>query len=113
MRGALGFEQNCLKPRAPLFNLVSLSTCTARKGQTHERISLVRLSDFWRLMDDEFGEGYSRSLASSLVLAEVGGVSAEEALSKGTPPKAVWQAICTMQDVPPERQLGRDIPPKD
>ncbi|PQZ92839.1 histidine kinase [Arthrobacter sp. MYb227] len=73
----------------------------------------MRLSDFWRLMDDEFGEGYSRSLASSLVLAEVGGVSAEEALSKGTPPKAVWQAICTMQDVPPERQLGRDIPPKD
>lgn len=92
---------------------MSLGTGRPCNERTHERISLVRLSDFWRLMDDEFGEGYSRTLASSLVLAEVGGVSAEEALRRGTSPKAVWQAICTMQDVPVERQLGRDIPVKD
>ena len=73
----------------------------------------VRMSDFWRLMDDEFGEGYSRMLASSLVLAEVGGVTAEAALNRGTPPKAVWLAICNMQDVPPERRLGKDIAPKE
>ncbi|MGL3807949.1 DUF3046 domain-containing protein [Paeniglutamicibacter sp. R2-26] len=73
----------------------------------------MRLSDFWRLMDDEFGEGYSRVLASSLVLAEVGGVTAEDALSRGTPPKAVWLAVCNMQDVPPERRLGKDIVPKE
>ena len=73
----------------------------------------VRLSDFWRLMDDEFGAGYSRTLATSLVLAEVGGVTAAEALDKGAAPKMVWQAICKMQDVPPERWLGRDIAPKE
>ncbi|MGB9036334.1 histidine kinase [Arthrobacter sp. UCD-GKA] len=73
----------------------------------------MRLSDFWRLMDDEFGAGYSRTLATSLVLAEVGGVTAAEALGKGVAPKKVWQAMCKMQDVPPERWLGRDIAPKE
>ena len=64
-------------------------------------------------MDDEFGVGYSRTLASSLVLAEVGGVTADEALAKGVAPRDVWLAICNMQDVPPERRLGKDIPPKE
>lgn len=71
------------------------------------------MSDFWRLMDDEFGAGYSRTLAASLVLAEVGGFTASEALAKGMAPKKVWQAMCKMQDVPPERWLGRDMAPKD
>lgn len=71
------------------------------------------MSNFWRLMDDEFGAGYSRTLASSLVLAEVGGVTADEALAKGVAPREVWLAICNMQDVPPERRLGKDIPPKE
>lgn len=64
-------------------------------------------------MDDEFGAGYSRTLASSLVLAEVGGVTADEALAKGVAPRDVWLAICNMQDVPPERRLGKDFPPKE
>lgn len=77
------------------------------------RIANVRLSDFWRLMDDEFGAGYSRTLASSLVLSAVGGISAQEALARGVPPREVWLAVCEMQDVPPERRLGRDQPPKE
>ena len=76
-------------------------------------IAKVRLSDFWRLMDDEFGAGYSRTLATTLVLAEVGGLTAAEALNTGVPPKMVWRAMCKMQDVPAERWLGRDIAVKD
>jgi hypothetical protein len=72
----------------------------------------VRISDFWRLMDDEFGAGYSRVLSSSLVLAGVGGRTADQALSAGVPPKQVWLALCEVQDVPPERRLGRDIKPR-
>ena len=34
-------------------------------------------------MDDEFGAGYSRVLSSSLVLAGVGGRTADQALSAG------------------------------
>ena len=72
----------------------------------------MRISDFWRLMDDEFGAGYSRVLSSSLVLAGVGGRTADQALSAGVPPKQVWLALCEVQDVPPERRLGRDVKPR-
>ncbi|GAB3562947.1 DUF3046 domain-containing protein [Arthrobacter alkaliphilus] len=74
---------------------------------------MVRISDFWRLMDDEFGAGYSRVLSSSLVLAGVGGRTADEALAAGYNPRDVWLALCDVQDVPPERRLGRDIKPSD
>ncbi|MCB5293610.1 DUF3046 domain-containing protein [Arthrobacter sp. SO3] len=72
----------------------------------------MRISDFWRLMDDEFGAGYSRVLSSSLVLAGVGGRTAEQALNAGVPPRQVWLALCEVQDVPPERRLGRDVKPR-
>ncbi|MFH5880628.1 DUF3046 domain-containing protein [Arthrobacter sp. NA-172] len=73
----------------------------------------MRISDFWRLMDDEFGAGYSRVLSSSLVLAGVGGRTANDALTAGYSPREVWLALCEVQDVPPERRLGRDIKPSD
>ena len=69
----------------------------------------MRISEFWRLMDDEFGAGYSRVLSSSLVLGAVGGRTADQALAAGVSPRAVWLAICELQDVPQERRLGRDI----
>ncbi|UZX02575.1 DUF3046 domain-containing protein [Arthrobacter sp. CDRTa11] len=71
----------------------------------------MRISDYWRLMDDEFGAGYSRVLSSTLVLAGVGGRTADQALAAGISPRTVWLAICDVQDVPPERRLGRDIKP--
>ncbi|BCW70413.1 hypothetical protein NicSoilB8_14570 [Arthrobacter sp. NicSoilB8] len=64
-------------------------------------------------MDDEFGAGYSRVLSSSLVLAGVGGRTADQALSAGIPPRQVWLAMCDVQDVPPDRRLGRDVKPRD
>ncbi|MGW9413476.1 DUF3046 domain-containing protein [Arthrobacter cupressi] len=73
----------------------------------------MRISDFWRLMDDEFGSGYARVLAGSLVLAEVGGRTADQALAAGVEPRKVWLAVCDVQDVPEERRLGRDIKIKD
>jgi hypothetical protein len=63
-------------------------------------------------MDDEFGAGYSRVLSSTLVLAGVGGRTADQALNAGVPPRQVWLALCDVQDVPPERRLGRDIKPR-
>jgi hypothetical protein len=64
-------------------------------------------------MDDEFGSGYSRVLADSLVLAGVGGRTARQALAAGIDPRTVWLAVCDVQDVPEERRLGRDIKIKD
>ncbi|MCO4252826.1 DUF3046 domain-containing protein [Pseudarthrobacter raffinosi] len=71
----------------------------------------MRISDYWRLMDDEFGAGYSRVLSSTLVLAGAGGRTADQALAAGMNPRQVWLAICDVQDVPPERRLGRDVKP--
>ena len=64
-------------------------------------------------MEDEFGRGYARVLAGSLVLAGVGGRTAEQALAGGVEPRKVWLAVCEVQDVPEERRLGRDIKIKD
>jgi hypothetical protein len=68
------------------------------------------VSDFWRLMDEEFGAAYSRSLAADLVLSALGGQTAQEALRAGVDARSVWLAVCEMQEVPAERRLGRDIP---
>ncbi|KNH17104.1 histidine kinase [Arthrobacter sp. ZBG10] len=71
----------------------------------------MRISDYWRLMDDEFGAGYSRVLGNTLVLAGVGGRTAQQALAAGVEPRKVWLAMCDVQDVPADRRLGRDIKP--
>jgi Protein of unknown function (DUF3046) len=73
----------------------------------------MRISDYWRLMDDEFGAGYSRVLSNTLVLAGVGGRTADQALAAGVSPRDVWLAVCDVQDVPAERRLGRDVKPRD
>jgi hypothetical protein len=72
----------------------------------------MRSSDFWRLMDDEFGERYSRTLARDLVVDQLGDRTAAEALDAGLDPKAVWEAVCRAQDVPRERWLGQDVKPR-
>lgn len=72
----------------------------------------VRLSQFWQLMDDEFGPGYARVLADRQALAGVGGRTASEALSEGVGPRAVWQAMCDVMDVPQSRRLGVDHRPR-
>ncbi|WP_026549899.1 DUF3046 domain-containing protein [Arthrobacter sp. Br18] len=72
----------------------------------------MRLSDFWRRMNDEFGDTYSRTLAADLVLDELGDRTALDALSAGIDPRRVWGAVCDAQDVPLQRRLGRDVAPR-
>ncbi|WP_125611164.1 DUF3046 domain-containing protein [Specibacter cremeus] len=72
----------------------------------------MRVSDFWRLMDDEFGSGYAHVLARELVLRGVGGHTAEAALRAGYDPREVWLEVCEVQDVPQSRRLGRDVAPR-
>ena len=68
----------------------------------------MRLSDFWRLMDDEFGPAYARSLARDHVLGALGNRTALEALESGVKPREAWLALCADMDVPPERRLGKE-----
>lgn len=72
----------------------------------------MRISDFWRLMDDEFGPAYSRSLAATLHLADLGDRTPADALRAGIDPRAVWLSVCAMQEIPEDRRLGRDVKPR-
>jgi hypothetical protein len=57
-------------------------------------------------MADEFGEAYGRVLARDVVLAAVGGITAEQAIAAGVPPRQIWLALCDLQDVPMNRRYG-------
>lgn len=63
-------------------------------------------------MRDEFGAGYAASLARDLVVGELSGRTADDALAAGVPPKEVWRAVCEAVGVPLERRLGRDRLPR-
>ena len=60
----------------------------------------MRLSEFWRRMDQRFGARYAASVAQDLVIAGLGGRTVVQALSAGLPPKQVWTAVCEAVDVP-------------
>jgi hypothetical protein len=66
----------------------------------------VRLSEFRLAVSDEFGEAYGRVLTNDLVLGDVGGQTAEQAIKAGVDPRAIWLALCDASDVPAERRYG-------
>jgi hypothetical protein len=68
------------------------------------------MSEFWDLVDTEFGRSSSRTLVRDHVLTELGNRTAEQALSDGVPPRDVWVALCDDLDVPPERRFGAERP---
>jgi hypothetical protein len=67
----------------------------------------VRLSEFRAAVEDEFGGSYGRTLTHDLVLTELGGVTADQAIKSGHQPREVWFALCRASDVPAERWHGR------
>ena len=66
----------------------------------------MRLSHFWSLMNDEFGETYASSLAQHHVLGVLGDRTVAQALDDGESPRRVWLALCDAMDVPESRRLG-------
>jgi hypothetical protein len=71
----------------------------------------VRLSQFWTLIDEEFGPAQGRALVRDHVLASLGQRTAAQAMEAGEPLRQVWLALCEDLDVPPERRLGPDDDP--
>ena len=67
----------------------------------------MRLSEFWVLADEVFGQAYSRTVAADLVLGALGGRTVDAALAAGVPPREVWVALCDAMDVPEERRWGQ------
>lgn len=59
----------------------------------------MRLTEFWRRMDERFGVAYSRSIAADYRLPVLGS-TVEEALRAGIEAKDVWRAVCAEFDMP-------------
>jgi hypothetical protein len=76
----------------------------------------MRVSEFRRAVEQEFGSRYGATLVRDLVLGglaggdasaeDAGGLTGEQALAAGVPAREVWLALCREMDVPPERRHG-------
>lgn len=60
----------------------------------------MRRSEFTALADHVFGPTLARVYTRELVLEDLGGLTAEEALEHGRPVRAVWTALCDAMEVP-------------
>ena len=56
--------------------------------------------EFWRRMDEHFGATYARSWAHDQHLAELGGLSVEQALAGDWETRDVWRAVWTHEGMP-------------
>ncbi|MEJ5919668.1 MULTISPECIES: DUF3046 domain-containing protein [unclassified Corynebacterium] len=67
----------------------------------------MRLAEFHRLVEAEFGDPQGAWLLDSHVLSELGATPAE-LLESGTEPREIWWALCRDHDIPEDRWLGPD-----
>ena len=70
----------------------------------------MRSTEFWELVDTEFGRAHGRTLARDLVLFQWGNRTAEQAIADGEPVREVWVALCEAMDVPEDRRWGQEKP---
>lgn len=64
------------------------------------------MSEFWTLLDGEFGPGRGRALVRDHVVGALGHRTPQQALDAGEDPRTVWFALCDDLDVPAERRWG-------
>lgn len=69
----------------------------------------MRLSEFHRAIEHEFGTAYGGQLVRELVLIELNGRTPEQALAAGVPARDVWYALCAAMDVPEARRHGAGL----
>jgi hypothetical protein len=69
----------------------------------------MRVSEFWRAVDQVFGEAYGSVVTRDVVLEGLGGRSAVDALNAGIDARRVWDALCDSQDVPLDRRHGKGL----
>lgn len=71
----------------------------------------MRMSEFWTLVDGEFGQARGRALVRDHVLGELRHRTPQQALDQGEDPRAVWLALCADLGVPLERRWGPEERP--
>lgn len=68
----------------------------------------MRLAEFSRLVESEFGAAHGKWLLSTHVLSGLG-VTADEAIDRGDDVREIWWALCRDNDIPKDRWLGPDL----
>lgn len=68
----------------------------------------MRHRAFRKAVAQEFGEAHSGVLMRDYWIASLGGTP-DEALSRGTTPRMVWEALCVEFEVPESRRHGRGL----
>lgn len=69
----------------------------------------MRLTEFSRLLHDEFGETQAKWIAHSHVLTGRE-ATADELIEAGFDPAEIWEGIMEDFRIPEERRLGKDNP---
>jgi Protein of unknown function (DUF3046) len=64
------------------------------------------MSEFWELVDEEFGRSHSRVLVRDHVIRSLRDRTPQAALDDGTDPREVWMALCDDLEVPEGRRWG-------
>jgi hypothetical protein len=59
----------------------------------------MRLTEFWRRMDERFGAAYAASIAADYQLPDLR-ATIDEALAAGVEVKDVWRAVCAEFEMP-------------
>jgi hypothetical protein len=67
-------------------------------------LPFVRLTEFWRRMEQHLGPAYADSWACDQVLAGLSGRTVHQALDAGEDPKQVWRAVCDALRLPPSER---------
>jgi hypothetical protein len=70
------------------------------------------MSQFWALVDEEWGAAQGRALVRDHVVGTLGHRTAAQALDAGEEPRDVWFALCDDLQVPVERRWGNDEEPR-
>lgn len=60
----------------------------------------MRETEFWARMNRHLGSGYARAWAAQVVLADLAGRTASEALDAGVPTQHVWRAVWAHLELP-------------
>lgn len=61
---------------------------------------LVKETELWNRLSDQFGTGYYRVWASEFNLATLGNRTVVQALRDGVPSKQIWRAVWTALELP-------------
>ena len=62
-------------------------------------MAFVRITEFWRRMEQRFGASYAASVAADYRLPELG-CTVNEAFAGGMEAKDIWRAVCAEFEMP-------------